>query len=122
MTRSEYEDAGTISTECTTQETQGVMGEEDRVDRVLGFFCRQNWDPPHMQASGSPSFGSGEGDSLACRREGGGSQFGRGNRHCGTLGARNFCTQDQKQQNKPFRTDRCIVPVMCMQGRIQVCA
>ncbi len=26
MTRSAYEDAGTISTECTTQETQGVMG------------------------------------------------------------------------------------------------
>jgi hypothetical protein len=26
------------------------------------------------------------GDTLACEREGGGVQFGRGDRHCGTLG------------------------------------
>jgi hypothetical protein len=51
-----------------------------RVDRVLGFFSsRLNWDPPplHPQAVVLPP--------PRFQRESGGSQFGRGDRHCGTL-------------------------------------
>ncbi len=58
-----------------------------RVDRVLGFFfSRLNWDPATPSPAGqwAPP-GSGGGDILACGRESGGSQFGRGDRHCGTL-------------------------------------
>jgi hypothetical protein len=66
-------------------------GLSHRVDRVLSFFSsRLNWTPPlpHTQASvyppplwlrGAHSLG---GEEMG----GGGSQFGRGNRHCGALG------------------------------------
>jgi hypothetical protein len=60
-----------------------------RVDRVQGFFSsRPNWDPlpPPPQAS-VPPLGT---HSLA--EEGvGGFQFGRGDRHCGTLGIYVLC-------------------------------
>ncbi len=51
-----------------------------RVDRVLDFFSsRPNWDFPG-------------GYTLACGRGGGGgSQFRRGDRHCGTLGLYVLC-------------------------------
>ena len=49
-----------------------------RVDRVLSLFSsRPNWDPPPRQ--------------TACRRGGGESQFGRGDRHCGSLGIYVLC-------------------------------
>ncbi len=53
------------------------------VVRVVCFFSsRPNWDPqpPHPQASVSTlsPFGSLGGDTLACRKGGGRSQFGRG--------------------------------------------
>ncbi len=62
-----------------------------RVDRVLSFFSsRPSWDPhplTHRRVSPAPRPpGLGGGPSLA--RGGGGSQFGRGDRHCGTLGTR----------------------------------
>jgi hypothetical protein len=54
---------------------------------MLGFFSnRPNWDPPpppHPQTSGAPPLVP-RGDTLL-GRGGGGSQFGRGERHCGTL-------------------------------------
>ncbi len=66
------------------------------VDRVLGFFSnRPNWDPPppHPQASVFPPVwfpvGGGEGGTVASGR--GGAQWGRGDRHCGTLGKYVFC-------------------------------
>ncbi len=63
-----------------------------RVYRVLGFFsCRPNWDPPTPLPAGEcvPPFGSVGMDTLDGGRGGGagrGSHFGRGDRHCGTLG------------------------------------
>jgi hypothetical protein len=47
-----------------------------------------NWDSPtlHPQASVSPPLWLRAGDTLADGRGCGGSQFGRGDRHCGTLG------------------------------------
>jgi hypothetical protein len=63
--------------------------------RVLGFFSsRPNRDPPpptltRRRVCPPPPFGSG-GDTFACGR-GGGSQFGRGERHCGTLGINVLC-------------------------------
>jgi len=59
-----------------------IFVQEHRVDRVLGFFSQSSELGPSLP---SP-FGSGhEGrDSLA--GESGGSQFGRGDRHCVTLG------------------------------------
>ncbi len=63
-----------------------------RVGRVLSIFSsRPNWDPPlpHPQASVPPllPFGSGVAvhTRLWERGGGGGSQSGRGDRHCGTL-------------------------------------
>jgi hypothetical protein len=65
-----------------------------RVDRVLGFFSsRQNWDPPppHPRAS-VPPFGFGGGGHIRLRERGAvESQFGRGDRHCGTLGIYVLC-------------------------------
>ncbi len=46
-----------------------------------------NPPPPHPQARLSPP---GQ-DTLACGRGGGGSQFRRGDRHCGTLGIYVLC-------------------------------
>jgi hypothetical protein len=68
-----------------------------RVDRVLSFlYDRPNWDsPPHPLARRQvctpppPQF-QWEG-TLACGRGGGGSQFQRGDRHCGTLGIHVLC-------------------------------
>jgi hypothetical protein len=68
-------------------------GTAHRVDRVLGFFSsRPNWDPPTPSPAGEcvPLFGSG-GDTLACGKGGGGSQFGRGDRHYGTLSIYVLC-------------------------------
>ncbi len=49
-----------------------------RGDRVLSLFSsRPNWDSPPRQ--------------IACRRGGGESQFGRGDRHCGSLGIYVLC-------------------------------
>jgi hypothetical protein len=69
-----------------------------RVDRGLGFFSsRPNWEPPppHPQASAPPPLVPG--GTLACEREGGGSQFGRGDRHCGTLGIYVLCNTANKE-------------------------
>jgi hypothetical protein len=58
-----------------------IVNPQSTVDRVLGYFSsRPNWPPPkrpQTQASVTAAFGS---------EEGWGSQFGRGDRHCGTLG------------------------------------
>jgi hypothetical protein len=55
-----------------------------RVDRVLGFFsCPPNWDPPTHSSPGEcvpPSLWFQGGHTRL--REKGGSQFGRGDRHC----------------------------------------
>ncbi len=55
------------------------------VDRVLGFLSsRLNWDLSPNVGECVPPFGSGGTHPLS--GEGvGGSQFGRGDRHCGTL-------------------------------------
>ncbi len=59
------------------------------LDRVLGFFSsRSNWDPPphpltHRRMC--PHFGSRGGAPSLAGEGGGGSQLGRGDRHCGTL-------------------------------------
>ncbi len=65
---------------------------QHRVDRVLGSspVVRTKWNPPpphpYPKASVSIPFGS-RGDTLACGRGGRcGSEIGRGDRHCGTLG------------------------------------
>ncbi len=65
---------------------QLLVGTMHRGDRMLGFF--PNWDSPtlHPQASVSPPLWLRAGDTLADGRGCGGSQFGRGDRHCGTLG------------------------------------
>ncbi len=61
---------------------------QHRVDRVPGFlFSCPNWlpPPPYPQASvAPPPFGS-RGDTLASGK-GAGGQFGRRDRHSGTLG------------------------------------
>jgi hypothetical protein len=45
--------------------------------------------PPHPQASVSPTLVPGY--TLACKRGGGGFQFGQGDSHCGTLGIQYMC-------------------------------
>ncbi len=63
-----------------------------RVDRVLDFFSsRPNWDNPTPTPAGecvlSPAlvpWEGGGGNKLASGRGVGGSQFGQGDRHCGT--------------------------------------
>jgi hypothetical protein len=52
------------------------------------FSCRRNWGPPPLPpppppAGELPPFWL---DTLACGRVGGGPQFRRGDKHCGTLG------------------------------------
>ncbi len=66
-----------------------VCGANHRVDRVLDFFSsRPNWDPLTPSPAG---FGSG-GWTLSLAGVGwGGSQFGRGDTHCCTLGIDVFC-------------------------------
>jgi hypothetical protein len=59
-----------------------------RVDRVLYFFSsRLNWDPPHplTRMRVSPPLVRG-GGTPPFRDRRWRSQFGRGDRHCGTLG------------------------------------
>jgi hypothetical protein len=72
-----------------------VYGWDHRVDRVLGFFSsRPNCDPPTLSPPSETvvlPFGSGKGNALAFGRGGGGSQCGRGDRHCGTLGIYVLC-------------------------------
>ncbi len=67
--------------------------------RVLGiFFSRANWGHPNPSPAGEcvPSpFGSGEGGRLTHSLAGEGvvgSQFGRWDRHCGTLGIYVLCS------------------------------
>jgi hypothetical protein len=60
-----------------------------REDIVLGFFSSR--PPPNRQASVSPPFGSGGTHSLAEEGVEEGSQFGRWDKHCGTLGIYEFC-------------------------------
>ncbi len=63
--------------------------EKHRVGRVLGFFSSPpNWEPPppHPQASVFPYLGSGGGGPTRLQERGWGSEFGQGDRHCGTLG------------------------------------
>jgi hypothetical protein len=63
-----------------------------RVDTALGFFSsRPNLDSPTPSPRGRvctppPTFGSGEGHTRLRERVVGWSQFGRGDRHCGTAG------------------------------------
>jgi hypothetical protein len=59
-----------------------------REDRVLCFFSsRPNWDHPHHPQPSVSPFGFGGGGTYSLAGEGvGGSQFGRGDRQCGTLG------------------------------------
>ncbi len=69
----------------------GVETPSRRVDSVLGFFsCRPNWDPQPSVPHGSG------GDTLACGKGDGGSQFGRGDRHYGTLGTYVLCAPSCK--------------------------
>jgi hypothetical protein len=58
-----------------------------QVDRVGFSSSRLNWDSPSPAGEYVPStFGSWEWGTHSLAGEGvGGSQFGRGNRHCGTL-------------------------------------
>ncbi len=70
-----------------------------RVDRVLGFFSsRPNWDSPTPSPWPSGCFSTPQpplvprGGPHSLAGEGGvGSQFGRGERHCGTLGVYVLC-------------------------------
>ncbi len=70
---------------------KGGRGKErpiHRVNRVPGFFfSRPNWDTltPSPEGECVPLWFRGA-EILACGRGGGGSQFGRGDRHRGTLG------------------------------------
>ncbi len=62
-----------------------------RVDRVLGFLSsRLNWDllAPSPAGKCAPRFGSGGGHTGLREK---GSQFRRGDRHCGTLGIFVLC-------------------------------
>ncbi len=67
-------------------------GDTHRIDRVLGFFSsRPNWDSPTPSPAGEcvpPPLVPAEGHT--CLRERG-SQFGQGDRHCGTLGIIVLC-------------------------------
>jgi hypothetical protein len=55
-----------------------ILDSPQSIDRVLSLFSsRPNWDPPPRR--------------IACRRGGGESQFGRGDRHCGSLGIYVLC-------------------------------
>jgi hypothetical protein len=64
----------------------------NRVDIVLGFFSsRPNWDPPIPSPAAECVPHLVQGVQFACRRGLGGSQFRRGDRHCGTLGIYVLC-------------------------------
>jgi hypothetical protein len=78
---------GKFST-VTRQKTQLKLGFCHKVDRVLGFFSsRPNWESPTPSPAGEcgPPLWFGGGGTLACERGDGGSQFRRGDGHCGTL-------------------------------------
>jgi hypothetical protein len=66
----------------------------DAQSRQIARHFLQSYElgPPHPLTSRRmcPPFGS-AGDTLACGRGDGGSQFGRGDRHCGTLGICTLC-------------------------------
>jgi hypothetical protein len=75
---------------------------EHRIDRVLGFFLQSSelGSPPTPSPSGKcvpPLIPEGKGDTLACGRGGGGSQLGRGDRHCGTLGTYVLCGREVRR-------------------------
>ncbi len=60
---------------------------DQRVDRVLSFFSScPNWDSPTPFLRVPPFFGSGGGKLTLWGERGRGSQYGRGDRHSGTLG------------------------------------
>ncbi len=76
---------------------------------MLGFFTSHlNWDSPTPSPGGEyvPSpFGSGGGGHNRMLERGWGSQFGRGDRHCGTLGIYVLCDMEQaylKKTVQPF--------------------
>ncbi len=87
-----------------------------RVDRVLGFFASHpNWDSPTPSPAASQAgvslnpvgSGGGEGYTNARGRGGGGSQFRRGDRHCGTLGIYVLCSASyQKSYQRTCFIDR----------------
>ncbi len=61
-----------------------------RVDKVLGFFSNRPTPSPEGECAPHPPWASGGGNTFRLReREG--SQFGRGDRHCGTLGIYVLC-------------------------------
>ncbi len=85
MVASDYLESSTKSASlagiryCTSQSRQSA--------RL--FLQSSELGPPHPSPRRRvcyPSFGSGGRDTLACGRGGGGSQLGRGDRHCGSLG------------------------------------
>ncbi len=65
---------------------------QSRQSETVFSSSRPNCDPPppppipHLQASVFPPPCFRGRDKLACGRGGGGSHFGQGDRHCGTLG------------------------------------
>jgi hypothetical protein len=83
-----------------------------RLHRVLSFFSsRPNWDspPPHTQAIVYPP-PPGSGGATPLRERGGGSQFPRGDRHCGSLDIYVFSGAHRRSKRgivvKPFSTAR----------------
>jgi hypothetical protein len=86
-----------------------------RVDRVLGFFSsRPNWDSPTPsppdECAAPPGFrGSDTVQSLAGESVGG-SQFGRGDSHCGTLGIYVLC--DAKYSCKSFHVSVLFILIL----------
>ena len=94
----------------------------DKVDRVIGFFSSSpNWDPPppHPQASVFPPFwfrGGGGGGTVTSGR--GGAQWGRGDRHCGTLGKYVFC--DDVNLNKRLSSGETTEPYDYAAGQVVI--
>ncbi len=63
-----------------------------RVERVLGFSPVVRIETPTLLTKGiSLAFGSGGVTHSLAGEEVGGSQFGQGDRHCGTLGIHVLC-------------------------------
>jgi hypothetical protein len=71
-----------------------------RVDGVLGLFSSSELGLAHpltrrrVHVFPLPFVGGGLEGTLACGRGGGGSQFRRGDRHCGILGIYVFCEKE----------------------------
>ncbi len=74
------------SSRTTRRSSSSLNSEYHRVDRVPGFLSiRPSWlSPPLSRKQVLPPLVP-TGDTLACWRGGGGSQFGRRDRHSGTL-------------------------------------